>query len=218
MQKANLDRDIIEILEVFPKLKLLEKDKRKSLYGEIDIFDFVGNYVTSYEIKVILPINYPYGFPLLFETGNKFEHVEYRHVNDDGSCCVCSLKEADLVKQKGIPIKAFFLKYVIPYLANQVYFETAGEWANGDYDHGIEGILQFYKELFTIDNLEKVISLLSFLGFTKLNRNDKCYCGKNAKLKYCHFEIYKTIKNFTKYRVSCDILALKSLDKQIKNE
>lgn len=211
MQKLTLDKDLNEVLEMFPKLKLLEKDKNKTISGEIDIFDAAGNYVNSFDINVAVPRNYPHGFPLLFETSNKFEHIPDRHINEDGSCCVCSLQESDLVSQKGIAIKDFFLKYVVPYLANQLYFDSEEEWANGDYEHGAEGILQFYKELFTMESIEEIINLLSFFNTKKMNRNDDCFCGKKEKLKRCHLQTYTTIKDLSKRRIEYDILALKWL-------
>lgn len=217
MQKLNLDKDLNEVLEMFPKLKLFEKDKQKSVFGEIDIFDAAGNYVDSFTIKVTVPRNYPHGFPLLFETGNKFEHIPDRHINEGGSCCVCSLQESDLISQKGITIKDFFLRYVIPYLANQLYFDSEEEWANGDYEHGVEGILQFYQELFEMETIEEVINLLSFFNTQKMNRNDDCFCGKKEKLKRCHLQTYTIIKDLSKKRIEYDILALEWLfKKQLK--
>lgn len=217
MQKLNLDKDLNEVLEMFPKLKLFEKDKQKSVCGEIDIFDAAGNYVDSFTIKVTVPRNYPHEFPLLFEISNKFEHIPDRHINEDGSCCVCSLQESDLISQKGIAIKDFFLGYVIPYLANQLYFDSEEEWANGDYEHGVEGILQFYQEIFEMETIEEVINLLSFFNKQKMNRNDDCFCGKKEKLKRCHLQTYTIIKDLSKKRIEYDILALKWLfKKQLK--
>lgn len=214
MQKTNLDKDLKEVVDIFPKIKLYTNNKTKSLSGEIDIFDVTGNYVNSYDIKVTIPANYPHDFPLLFETGNKFEHIPDRHINEDDSCCICSLQEVDLMKQKGITIKDFFLKYVIPYLANQIYFDSEGEWANGDYEHGVDGILQYYKELFEMNDIEKVIKLLCFFNIKKLNRNDDCFCGQKEKLKHCHLQTYNIIKDLSKARIEYDILALKWLNKK----
>lgn len=217
MQKLTLDKDLNEVLEMFPKLKLFEKDKKKTISGEIDIFDAAGNYVNSFDINVVVPRNYPYGFPLLFETSNKFEHIPDRHINEEGSCCVCSLQESDLISQKGIAIKDFFLGYVVPYLANQLYFDSEEEWANGDYEHGAEGILQFYRELFEMEPIHEVINLLSFFNTHKMNRNDNCFCGKKEKLKRCHLQTYTIIKDLSKARIEYDILVLKWLSRKLLN-
>jgi hypothetical protein len=217
MQKLSLDKDIHEVLVMFPKLKLIERDKKKTVSGEIDIFDVANNYVDSFDIAVFIPRNYPYGFPLLFETSNKLEHIPDRHFNEDESCCVCSLQEVDLISQKGISMKDFFLGYVIPYLANQLYFNIEKEWANGDYDHGAEGILQYYRELFELDRIEEIFELLSFLNKNRMNRNDTCFCGKKQKLKRCHLQTYTIIKFLSKSRIEVDLLALKwLLRKQFK--
>ena len=218
MQKLSLDSDLREVLEMFPRMKLIENKKRKSLVGEVAVFDTMGNYVNSYDVKVLIPINYPYGFPALFETSNKFEHGPDRHISDDGSCCVCSLQEADIRKQKGITIKCFFLDYVLRYFANQLYFESEAEWANGDFEHGFEGILQFYRELFQTSDLELVLSHLTQFDAKKINRNDPCFCGANSKLKYCHYQIYKTVKELSKARLGDDIKVLQWILKDMKRQ
>lgn len=211
MPKLSLHSDMLEVLEMFPKLKSIDDKKNKSLIGEVDVFDTLGNYVDSYEIKVLIPVNYPYGFPLLFETSNKFEHSDYRHISDDGSCCVCSLQEADVQRQRGITIKYFFLKYVIPYFANQLYFDSKNKWANGDWEHGFEGIEQFYMEVFKIDDVEKILAFLVLFTTEKIHRNEKCFCGESKKLKHCHLKEYNKIKDLSIMRIKCDILVLKKL-------
>lgn len=218
MDRLTLNNDINEVLQMFPKLKQYEKNKCKLLSGEIDIFDSESVYLESYEINVFIPKNYPYGFPLLQETSCRFEHIADRHISTDGFCCVCSLQEADIVSQRGISIKNFFSKYVVPYFANQLYFQSEKHWANGDYEHGDYGIFQFYRELLKVGKLEDAISILSILHSKKLNRNDNCFCGKGKKIKHCHFEEYKKIKDLSKLRVASDLKILKSLEKEIKRK
>lgn len=211
MQKLSLHNDLLEVLEMFPKIKLTEDNKKKSLIGEVDVFDALGNYLDSYEIKVLIPVNYPYGFPTLFETSKKFEHCPDRHISEDGSCCVCSLQEADIKKQTGITIKSFFLKYALPYLANQLYYDSEEEWANGDFQHGFDGVFQFYSEILRTNDIEKVLSLLILFNTEKLNRNDKCFCGENKKLKHCHLKEYDKVRDLSKQRINCDILVIKKM-------
>ncbi len=215
MQKSNLDKDIVEVLDLFPKLKLFEEKKQKRLVGEVDIFDSCNQYSGSYDIKVVIPRGYPYGFPQLFETGNKFEHIPDRHVNDDESCCICPLQEVDLISQRGITIVDFFLKHAIPFLANQIYYDNEGDWANGDYEHGAEGIFQFYKELLKKEDIKELLQLVLFFNENKINRNDDCYCGSQEKLKRCHLQTYNTVKDLSKKRLEEDIQALKWLSKKL---
>lgn len=215
MPNSKMNKDIAQVLEHYPKLELTEEKKRKFLKGEIDIFDVDGLYIESYEIKISIPLNYPYGFPVLYETSNKFPHIPDRHVNDEGSCCVCSLQEEDMVTQKGISIIDYIGAYVIPYLANQIYFEHTGLWANGDYEHDTDGIFQYYRELFKTESIEETTDLLSVLSESKMNRNDLCFCGSNFKLKRCHIDTYRNIKNFQPKRLLEDLTALKRLRKLV---
>ncbi|CAM3685970.1 SEC-C metal-binding domain-containing protein [Flavobacterium chungbukense] len=218
MQRSKLDNDIEEVLEMFPKMKLEEEGKVKTLLGEVDIFDGANMYVDSFNIKVIAPPRYPYEFPKLFETGKKIKHIADRHISDDGSCCVCSLQEENLVSQRGITIKSFFLKYVLPYLANQIYFDSQGKWANGDFEHGNLGIFQYYSELLKLENITEVIEFLSVFNVTKMYRNDDCFCGSGKKLKRCHQDTYNIFKGLSKKRREIDLLELKILEKRISKK
>lgn len=214
MQNSKINKDIAQILDCYPKLVLIEKKKRKFLSGEIDIFDADGVYLDSYGIKISIPLNYPHGFPLLYETSNKFPHIPDRHVNEGGSCCVCSLQEEDMVRQKGISILDYIGAYVVPYLANQIHFDHTGIWANGDYEHGSYGIFQYYRELFKAETIDEITDLLSILGKRKMNRNDSCFCGADVKLKRCHLKTYEIVKNFTPKRLLDDMNALMRLKTQ----
>lgn len=216
MQKSQIDKDIKEVLELFPKMGLIVDNKVKTLCGEVDVFDSLNNYVDSYSIKVVIRPGYPYRFPRLFEMGNKFEHIADRHINEDDSCCVCSLQEENLMAQRGISIKSYFLKYVLPYFANQSFFDHEGKWANGDYDHGSLGIFQYYSELLKIENIQEVISFLSFFNDLKLHRNDLCYCGSKKKLKQCHEISYREFRELSKRRRQIDLLVLRNLLKEME--
>lgn len=213
MQNSKINKDIAQVLDCYPKLVLIEEKKRKFLAGEIDIFDANGVYLDSYGIKIRIPLNYPYGFPVLYETSNKFPHIPDRHVNEGGSCCVCSLQEEDMVRQKGISILDYVGAYAVPYLANQIHFDHTGIWANGDYEHGSYGIFQYYRELFKTENIDDTTDLLSTLSRGRINRNDVCFCGSNVKLKRCHLNTYRTVKNFHPKRLLEDLIALNRLRK-----
>jgi hypothetical protein len=218
MQRSKIDNDIEEVLEMFPKIVLTAENKLKVLSGEVDIFDNANVYLESFNIKVVVPSRYPYQFPRLFEIGNKLEHVPDRHISEDGSCCVCSLQEENLAAQRGMTIKSFFLKYVLPYLANQLYYDSQGKWANGDFHHGDLGIFQYYSELLKLENIAEVIEFLSVFNVTKLYRNDVCFCGSDKKLKRCHEEVYKVFKGLSKKRREIDLFELRNLAKKMSKK
>lgn len=215
MQNSSLKKDLEQVVNLFPKL-LISQDM-KILEGEIDIFDNDESYVDSFLIQIHIPKNYPYGMPILFEKSEKICHIADRHFNEDESCCVAPLQEADLLVQRGITIMAYMESYAIPFLANQIYFENEKKWANGEYAHGIAGILQYYTEILKIENIDEVLLILIDLSQKKYSRNENCFCGSKVKQKRCHYESYKIIKNLSAKRLNEDVVLLKALSESKKS-
>lgn len=215
MQNSTLKKDLAGAVELFPKLRFNEV--AGTLEGEIDIFDTLGNYVDSFTIRIIIPKAYPHRLPALFEIAGKLEHVADRHFNIDESCCVCSLQEADITSQRGITITSFIEKYVVPFLANQLYFENKKEWANGDYAHGVPGIFQYYSEVLKIEDFNEVLQILNIFKVKKFHTNEKCFCGSEKKLKYCHKNAYNTIKDISHARYAEDLKLLNNLKLALDN-
>ena len=138
-QKANLK---------YPKLKLSFYEKHFYCKGEVDIFDSKNTYWDSFKIKISIPIKYyPYYFPLIFFENDRIPNEEDRHINPDLSCCVEVEQKQLLRAKRGVTILNFLDEYVIPYFADQLFFEKEKNWANGDYEHGFDGKLQYYKEI-----------------------------------------------------------------------
>ncbi|MDR2410815.1 MAG: hypothetical protein LBE13_22260 [Bacteroidales bacterium] len=123
MENSDLKDDIRLVLHKYPKLELVDN----VLSGEIDIFDKNDTYYSSYQVKIIIPREYPHEFPSVNETEGRIPRIADRHINDeDGDCCLCVLQEADIRAKRGITILNFIDEYVIPFFANQVYFESNG--------------------------------------------------------------------------------------------
>lgn len=209
MQNSTLKKDLAAAVELFPKLRFNEVER--TLEGEIDIFDALGNYVDSFDIRVIVPKAYPHRIPSLFETGGKLDHIADRHFNIDESCCVCSLQEADIRSQRGITITSFMEKYAVPFLANQLYFENKKEWANGEYAHGVPGIFQYYSEVLEIEDFNEVLRILNIFNLRKFHKNEECFCGSENKLKHCHKNAYRTIRDISHARYTEDLKLLNDL-------
>lgn len=211
MGDFNLKKDLVLLKQQYSKLMVYENSR--IIKGEINIYGADGDYRDSYNIKITIPNKYPYAFPKLYELENKFPHTPERHVNGDDSCCLCSLQEEDIVSQKGISIESFIKKYVIPFLANQTYYDLNNEYAGGEYAHGDLGVLQYYQELFSLSDTKSTYEMLCKLENSKLKRYDLCYCGSGEKLKKCHLNTFKTFKNISKHRIDSDKKTLESLMK-----
>lgn len=208
-----VEHDIKIALEIFPKLKF--KRVSKGIYhinGEIDIFDNNNIYWDSFQIKITTPLNYPYSFPIVYVVGDRIPAKVDRHINADRSCCLDVLNEIILRSEKGITIRQFFTEYVIPFFANQLYFEKNKHWANGDYLHYDDGIVQFYKEQTNLNTIDGILLLLNKIPtIKKMRRNDDCYCNSNLKFKRCHLQSLHKILSLPPEKVIEDIRLIKKL-------
>ncbi len=210
--KFNLGKDINSVLNTYPKLKYFYKGNNRCLLGEIDIFDTDNNYCDSFNVRIMIPKDYPMSFPKLYEIGNKIKTIDSSHINEDESCCVCSLQEEDIRKRKGITIFEYIKEFTIPFLANILYYRENGEYANGEYKHGIEGIIQYYQELLNKNQVDEILCEINTITTNKFKRNAECYCGSGLKLKKCHLNTVNELNKLSKERLSEDILIMKNKD------
>ena len=175
--------NMAEIRQYFPDFNVVAGE----ICGEIDFFakyvqNHRGQWVIescesemgscvhgNYKIRVI-PNSL--GIPLVFETGKKIESLALKlnkdlidfHINRDGSCCL----DYHLNISNNLTAKEFILNKVYPFFVWQAYYEKFEMPPPvGEYSHGREAIVEFYKDI------------------TTLKRNDLCICGSGKKFKKC---------------------------------
>lgn len=80
------------------------------------------------------------------------------------------------------------------------------KYAGQEYAHHLAGIIQYYIEEHQLKNEECVIDLLqSIIKKTGIDRNDKCPCGSNRKVKNCHQNSIDVIKTLGPEKISKDL-------------
>ncbi|MFY0628459.1 MAG: hypothetical protein JXR07_19335 [Reichenbachiella sp.] len=186
-RKKALLEDLKKIEERFPKLRYrwLEKSKYMAISGEIDICDFKGAYWDTFNMTIIVGKDYPHEIPLVKENGNKIPRKDDRHISEDGICCVDIHHNLLKWTNRGIRISDFISKKVYPYLANQLYYDEKGEFANGEWSHHFSGVKQFYAEELNLSDPILIIDFLERIINKNIpNRNDPCIC-KVTKYKKC---------------------------------
>lgn len=197
MEKNNIEfeRQLEAVCTEYPSLKIKQRAGVKYLQGLIDIKDESNKWINSFLIEIHQTNSFPYGFPILYETGGDIPCSPEWHKYADNSCCI-TVEPDEIVKCKhGITVVGFIKKYAIPYLANQCYKKETGHYLN-EYAHGTEGLIQYYVELMkTSDYAIWIICLKhAFFKMTTL-RNSPCFCGSNAKFKNCHLPVIATLKD-----------------------
>lgn len=214
MAYSNLKKDINTVQEIYPKLKASKtKGNTYVLSGEIDIFDADDIYRGSFSIELKTTSGYPYRFPLLYETEGKIPRIEDRHMYKDAQCCVTIMQKEEIRAKRGITIVQYMNEYTIPFFANQIFFETYGKWANGDYKHGIKGILQYYQELLEIEDKQQILKEIKNAIEVSQKNYEPCYCGSKKKYKKCHLKQHREIKKVSPNRLIQDYKLIQSIFK-----
>ena len=186
---------------VFSKSGRLEK-----LIGELDICDDEGNYWDTFDIKIVIPKKFPYAIPKVFELNGKILRDNDRHISEDGLCCLDIEHELLRLASKGISLCDFIVDKVYTFFANQLFFEKMGEYANGEYPHGFEGVRYFYSKKLNLTNPVIIIRFLKLILKNQIpGRNDCCPCQSGRKFKKCHLKSFEYLKSIRRERLKEDL-------------
>ncbi len=127
-----------------------------------------------------------------------------RHINPDtGSACVVlpdaywienSTGEVDIVEYLRGPVQNFFL--------GQLAVEQGDPWPFGEWQHGADGIIEHYGGLLGTNDAASIRQLLEVLTTREVKGHVRCPCGSGRRLRACHRELVRRLKE----RVPTDVL------------
>jgi hypothetical protein len=204
-------QQIAEAAKVYPELKVSVRDGIELLSGTFRVIDSEGKEWNSFQIEIKFNKAFPYRFPELKEVGGKIPPIADWHINENGGCCITiPLLEVTSCKN-GITILQFIQDHVKPYLFNQAYRLEKGYYAHQEFAHGVYGIFEYYQELFNEKDVEKVIGYLKILKSTEFGKKTACFCGRKAKFRKCHPEVFKTFKVIPGNFIDSEIVRLSML-------
>ncbi len=125
------EQQISEVLKAHPGLRYDAPSKR--FRGQIE-----AGSNDCYEVEIDISI-FPEQFPLVCETGERIPRKADRHVYEDTGhfCFTTNTRETILLKKKVKTLPDFFEKILLPFLWNNSYYELNGEYAQGEYAHGV---------------------------------------------------------------------------------
>ena len=75
---------------------------------------------------------------------------------------------------------------LIPHLYSCSYKDLHGKLPFGELSHGGAGILEYYQELFGVQEATGVLGLLRILADANYRGHLECPCGSGAKVRNCH--------------------------------
>jgi len=209
MQK---DGSIKTIETNYPFLKYIKKEKAFVGYIYLDEDD-------RYHLKIDIS-NFPIKFPKVVEIDERIPRKASRHINRDNSLCfTTNVKEDIFLKTLVTDLEDFFELILLPYLANNSYFEINKEYKFGEYNHHpIISLYETYRDILEVDNFELIAHILVDVADGKKYRpNEICYCGSRIKIKKCknHENGYRNIKKLGSKRLHSDSLKILKLREEL---
>ena len=141
----------------------------------------------TFEIKLLIPKDYPLNLPMVFEVSQKIE-PEYEHINSDRSFCLAVPMEERRFFLKEPTLLGFVNNLVVPYLYSYCYWKKHGTYPFGEASHGKTGVEQFYENLF-----RSQVDSVMIRGLYKIFKNgyrghEHCPCGSGKVIRKCHKE------------------------------
>lgn len=140
----------------------------------------------TYKISTIINHNFPETLPYVFED-SKLIPSGFNHFMLNGSLCLGV--EADIRERLAScpTILYFFQELVNQFFYSVRYYEFYHCFPFGEWAHGLDGIIDFYKRKFNVQTELEVKKLLNALENTKsIQKNAECPCGSGMRFFECH--------------------------------
>ncbi|EGV44807.1 hypothetical protein BZARG_196 [Bizionia argentinensis JUB59] len=209
-EKTILERDIDKFCEVYPSFKYFKNFNKKFCYliGDLDVCDLKGNYYQTFKIKIYLNKDeYPYSIPKIQEITKNIKRIDDNHIDDDGYCCLDIEHILEKDSRRGIKLIDFYRNKIYPFFTNYIFKKETGTYANGEYAHFFDGVVEYYIEELGIDNLNIITTIIySVASNTIPSRNELCLCGSDLKIKQCHLRKIESLKSLSKNRLVSDLI------------
>lgn len=195
--KGNFNEQFLELTAKHRNLVLGEaSDGRYMLRGRIGFTSSAKDHTIQdcYDVEIVIPSCYPDLVPLVTEVGGRIPDDFHRH--PDKSLCLAAPIEQKRKFDKTKTLLGFVDTLVVPFLFQYSFYEKYGEMPFGDLSHGVSGIIEYYTELFKVEDNVIALSLLKILAEDNYRGHHKCPCGSGLILRSCHGPILLELKSF----------------------
>ncbi|WP_110049712.1 SEC-C domain-containing protein [Chitinophaga sp. S165] len=198
-----------QAIAAYPTLRKVGVDDRVVLAGCLPVIDRDGRLWEEYEVEIHASEQFPHRFPYLYETGGKIPRIGDWHVNEDTFTCCTTIPAEEILRcKKGITVTEYIDEQVMPYLFNQTHRRVEGYYVNGEYAHGVKGLLEYYSHVLGTDGSPGVTvrQLLYIAENTCPPRTSYCFCGSGLKYRHCHKKAFQMLQE-----VGVEILRMNAL-------
>lgn len=181
------------IAKNYPDLRVCTFADKVTLRGSFPVY-VNSTVVDRFNVEIELPGNYPEGVPLVWEIGGRIPRVSDRHIIEKtGIACLFLREERWKYYPLGSTVLDFLKGPVNDYFLWQTEFELTGQPKLKARPHGIDGIVEFYKEELQTEDIKAIRNCIDYL-----RRDTKghwpCYCNSGKNLSGCHFDKFMELK------------------------
>lgn len=201
MQAAVLDevelllvqQPLLTKIEIIGGLKFVGKYKICNQF-EKEIFE------DYFLLEIFVPNGFPEDIPTVKNTDGKIRANNYKgHVYANGQFCL-EVDTAIAAFLQGNPsLLAFLTKYLDTYLCGFLFYRKHKYLPFGEHKHGVDGLLDYYCELFETTEIKVAYSLLSCLFRENLKGHIQCPCQSGKRYRNCHRDKINELKASSLY-------------------
>lgn len=190
IENPNLLKEVkSSIRNNFPLFQVVTEKDTVYIRGILILFDVDQIEIDRYLIEIELLPEFPKSVPLVREINGRIPHTGERHIYINGDCCLFIPEETWKFYSKGTTIIDFLNKVVTAYFLNQTNYELTGKWLWGERKHGLDGIIEFYKEELLTEDIVFIYNFIQNLAKVNIKKHQDCFCDSNKKLKHCHLKL-----------------------------
>lgn len=147
-----------------------------------------GRELDRFPIEVDLGSVGPGNLPLVTETGGRIPRTEARHVNGNGSACVCLPEHYFMCNPGRFDIVAFLEGPVRDFFLGQILVDAGEPWPFGEWAHGDAGRQAWLQGFVgSLTDSQRLAYLLAVTRET-LDERAACPCGTGQQLHGCHLD------------------------------
>jgi len=193
-----------EVETEYPDLRVITERDTVFLRGSFPVTD--GDEILDrFLIEVQFPDDFPDSIPIVREIGGRIPWYEDRHVNRMGAQAgeACPIvPEEWLIRPDRDSIRNFLAGPTRNFFLGQIVVEQGKPWPFGERPHGMPGLWEFYGELVGTTDKAAIRGYLSYLSRENLKGHWECPCGSKKRLRNCHLETLKDLRQKIAPRVA----------------
>jgi hypothetical protein len=190
----NYAHEIAEVERKFPQLHATIRGAETRIAGTLPVLGGETE-LDRFAITMDLSIDYPDSLPVVREVGGRIPYLLDRHViPNSGVACVLLPDQRWELWPKGASLLAFIDGPIHNYFLGQALIEQGDPWPFGEWAHGLQGMLDYYKALIGTDDPRAICRFLEYLEAKKLKGHWDCPCLNGRRLRDCHFALVKDLR------------------------